>query len=324
MAFFLGCDVSKTKIDVALVDTNNTLLWQDTILNETMVLTGYLLTLISAYPEEHLTGVVEATGQYHYPLLDAAGMIGFDCLVYNPILTKQGIKSSIRGKKTDKSDAILIARMGVRGEGRLYTSEPYMTTKLQTRSYQKLGEMKVSFNKHRDHLQAMSDDVVTEKVAAVFQAVEEAIKQAQAELRSELQNSAQGDVYTTLQTIPGVGPFVASCLIGEIQDVARFKRAKQLTAYVGLDPRIRQSGHTLNNTGKLTKRGSPHARRALFIAANIARRFDPSARAYYDKKRAEGKGYKAANCAVARRLLRIVRAVWLSGKEYDGGLWSCE
>jgi len=167
----------------------------------------------------------------------------------------------------------------------------------------------------------MSGDVMTEQVVAVFQAVEKAITEARAVLYADLQSSADGDVFTRLQTIPGIGPFVASCLIGEIQDMVRFKRAKQLVAYVGLDPKIRQSGHTLNATGRLTKRGTPHARRAIFIAANVARRFDPYCKAYYEKKRSEGKSYTVATCAVARKLLLIVRAVWLSGGAYDMSFW---
>jgi hypothetical protein len=82
MAFFLGCDVSKTKIDVALVDERNCLLWQDVVLNDATVLAGYLLTLAGAYPDQTITGVVEATGRYHYPLLDAAVAVSLDCLVY--------------------------------------------------------------------------------------------------------------------------------------------------------------------------------------------------------------------------------------------------
>jgi transposase len=321
MAYFLGCDVCKTKIDVALVDEQNQVLWQDVVPNAPTVIASYLLTLTGNYPDEHITGVVEATGRYHYPLLDAATAVSFDCKVYNAILTKQGIKASVRGKKTDKSDAVLIARIGARGDGRLYTSEPHMPTKLRVRSYTKLGELKSSLSKHRDYLKAMDERVMTEKIQAVFQAVEDAIEQARTALYKELQSSADGEVFTNLQTIPGIGPFVAACLIGEIQDMVRFKRQKHLIAYIGLDPRVRQSGHSLNSNGHLTKRGTPHARRAIFIAANVARRFDPHMQAYYDKKRAEGKSYTVANCAVARKLLLIVRAVWLSSDTYDPGFW---
>jgi transposase len=132
-----------------------------------------------------------------------------------------------------------------------------------------------------------------------------------------LAESAKGEVFTRLQTIPGIGPYIASSLIGEIQDITRFQTVKALTAYAGLDPKIRQSGHSLNSTGRLTKRGSSYLRRSAFLAANVARRYDPQFQALYDKKRAEGKTYKEANCAVARKLLKVIRSVWLNGRNYE-------
>jgi len=104
----------------------------------------------------------------------------------------------------------------------------------------------------------------------------------------------------------------------------RFNSAHALTAYAGLDPRIRQSGKSLNSTGRLTKRGSSYLRRSAFIAANISRRYDPKFKALYDKKRAEGKPHTVATCVVARKLLGVIRAVWLSEKDYDVSQWPAE
>ena len=58
-------------------------------------------------------------------------------------------------------------------------------------------------------------------------------------------------------------------------------------------------------------------RHSMFIAANIAKRHDTYFKALYDKKRAEGKPYTVANCAVARKLLLVTRAVWMSGDAYS-------
>jgi len=124
-----------------------------------------------------------------------------------------------------------------------------------------------------------------------------------------------------LRSIPGIGPFIAASIIAEVQDTRRFPTAKALIAFAGLDPKIRQSGHTLNSTGRLTKRGSPHLRRSLFIAASVARQHDPYFKALYDKKRAEGKKYTAATVVVARKLLSISRAVWLSEQNYNLSFW---
>jgi transposase len=128
--------------------------------------------------------------------------------------------------------------------------------------------------------------------------------------------SAQGDTFRLLQTIPGIGPYIAASLIGEIQDITRFPKAKHLIAYAGLDTKIRQGGKTLNSTGKLTKRGSSYLRRSLFIGASIARQHDPQFKALYDKKRAEGKTYKEAIVIVARKLLQVIRSILLSRKSY--------
>lgn len=72
----------------------------------------------------------ESTGYSHYPLLRAAAALKLSCRVLNPILTKQAMKATVRGKKTDRSDAVLIARLGLRGEG-----QPPKETKRMTHTY---------------------------------------------------------------------------------------------------------------------------------------------------------------------------------------------
>jgi transposase len=319
MRYFLGFDAAKLKLDLSLVDESGVELWHDKVANDEVILTELLLTLAGEYDGvgNILTAVVEATGRYHYPLLDASLTTQVPCLVYNPLLTKQGIKASVRSKKTDRTDALLIARLGLRGEGRVYTRELYPVTKLHARSYQKLGMVDGVVSRHVTHLTAMSGDNLSETVQAVFAAVRDSITTARKALYKELAKSADGPAFTRLQTIPGIGPYIAASLIGEIQAMERFSSGHALVAYAGLDPKIRQSGKSLNSTGRLSKRGSSYLRRSVFIAANVARQHDPVLKALYDKKRDEGKGYKVATVVVARKLLTIVRAVWLSGENYD-------
>jgi len=146
--------------------------------------------------------------------------------------------------------------------------------------------------------------------------VSQAIATARAEIFKELSKSADGEAYTLLQTIPGIGPYIAASILGEIQNIDRFHSSDSLVAYAGLDPKIKQSGKVLNSTGRLTKRGSSYLRRSLFIAANISRMYDPSLKAYYDKKRSEGKTHTVAVCVVARKLTRIIWSVWKNNKPY--------
>lgn len=319
--YFLGCDVSKLKLDVSLVNAQGIELLSDTVKNEPDAIAEYLLTLAGNYPGETLHCVAEATGVYHLPLAETSYVVGIPCRIYNPIITKGAIKGTIRGKKTDRTDALLIARMGLRGEGRFYTPEPFMATKHYARSCQKLSILSSSFRHHKSHITELLDGELTPDAIDVLKDIQQAIKDARKQLYKDLAESAKGPIFTRLQTIPGIGPYVASSIIGEIQTMERFNTAHALIAYTGLDPRIKQSGHTLNSTGRLTKRGSSYLRRSMFIAANIARQYDPNFKALYDKKRAEGKQYTVANCVVARKLLTVVRAVWLRGEDYDVSRW---
>jgi len=314
--YYLGCDVAKAKIDVSLINAQSQELWIDTVPNEEVAIATFLLTLTGAYAGRKLQVVVEATGTYHYALAQTSHAVGLPCRVYNPIITKSGIKSSVRGKKTDRTDALVIARMGLRGEGRLYVPEPYMATKHYARGCQKLSILNSSFRQYKQHFTELLGGEVTSEAQGLLLGIQTAIQEARAQIYKDLAASANGELFRLLQTIPGIGPYIASSIIGEIQDMCRFQSAKELIAFAGLDPKIRQSGKSLNSTGKLTKRGSSYLRRSIFIAASVARQHDPQFRALYSKKRAEGKTYTEATCAVTRKLLKVVRSVWLNNKAY--------
>jgi transposase len=321
MIFFLGCDVSKNKLDVALIDGAGSKQWTDSVLNNDSSLLHFLLTLQGACPDDELRIVVESTGRYHYPLVDAAGILGIPTVLYNPILTKQQIKASVRGQKTDKSDAVHIARIGLRGDVRYYTPEPYRSVKHYVRGQQKLGQLSSDLKRYEAHLQSVLEVELTEAAKDVMTAIQQQLTAARRQFVADTLALVPTELIGRLRSIPGIGPFIAASIIAEVQDMHRFPTAKALIAFAGLDPKIRQSGHTLNSTGRLTKRGSPHLRRSLFIAASVARQHDPYFKALYDKKRAEGKKYTAATVVVARKLLSISRAVWLSEQNYNLSFW---
>jgi transposase len=127
--YFLGCDVSKRKVDVSLVDEQGVELFVDKVPNTPTEISLLLLTLSGNYIESEIRCVVESTGCFHHPVTEAATGVGLACVVLNPIVTKQQIKATVRGKKTDRTDALIIARLGLRGEGLLYTPEPYLSAK---------------------------------------------------------------------------------------------------------------------------------------------------------------------------------------------------
>lgn len=89
-----------------------------------------------------------------------------------------------------------------------------------------------------------------------------------------------------LMTVPGVSVITASTFIAAIGDIHRFPNASKLVGYLGLDPRVRQSGSSPARHGKITKQGSAPVRHVLVEAAWIAVRSPGPLRAFYERVRA--------------------------------------
>ena len=122
--------------------------------------------------------------------------------------------------------------------------------------------------------------------------------------------------FALILSIPGIGDVTGGAIMGEIGDITRFATPQKLQAFAGLDPRVTQSGQFSGTDNKISKRGSPHLRRALYIAANIARIHDPIFKVHYERLVARGKHPKQALTAVATKLLRVVHAVMTKGVPY--------
>ncbi|AGX44615.1 IS110 family transposase [Clostridium saccharobutylicum] len=120
-----------------------------------------------------------------------------------------------------------------------------------------------------------------------------------------------------LTSIPGIGAVTAAIILSEIGDVTRFKNASSLVAYAGIDPTVKQSGQFLSNNNKMSKRGSPYLRRALFLAASTCTLHESPLNDYYNKKRSEGKHHLTAVGAVAHKLTHIVFAIMRDNKDYE-------
>lgn len=112
-----------------------------------------------------------------------------------------------------------------------------------------------------------------------------------------------------ITTIPGIGPVTGATILGEIGDISRFSNPAKLAAYAGIDVTVSQSGESCSTRNKMSKRGSPYLRKALFQAALVAAFHDPTFSAFYQKKCAEGKHHLTAIGAVARKLVNIIHAI---------------
>lgn len=121
-----------------------------------------------------------------------------------------------------------------------------------------------------------------------------------------------------LKSIPGVGDKLAATLVAEIGNAAQFEDPKQLVAYAGLDPGVHSSGKFTASSNRISKRGSKRLRRALYLAVQCGLRkgINERLKAYYEKKRKEGKPYKVVVIACANKLLHHVYAILVKGEPY--------
>lgn len=119
-----------------------------------------------------------------------------------------------------------------------------------------------------------------------------------------------------LVTLCGFGPRTGARTLAEIGDPARFANGSRLASYAGLSPTDWRSGSSIN--GAFQHRGGNHRlKNAMFIAAFVATQHDPDARAYYQRKRAEGKKHNAAVICVARRRCNLIHAMLTTATPYD-------
>jgi transposase len=144
-------------------------------------------------------------------------------------------------------------------------------------------------------------DVLDREVAAIDRALAELVL-ASAELRR-------------LLTLPGVNVVAACALLAAIGDIRRFPTARQLVGYLGLDPKVRQSGSEPARHGRISKQGPGETRHVLVEAAWHAARTSGPLRAFHERIAAR-RGGNIATVAVARKLAVIAWHMLSRGEDY--------
>jgi hypothetical protein len=138
-----------------------------------------------------------------------------------------------------------------------------------------------------------------------------------------LLQTQQDVVLDRLASTTGVSLMVVAAVVSAIDDPARFKHASQVVAYVGLCPSEHSSGGK-QRLGSITKKGNGYARQMLVQAAwcIIRSRNTSDPLVHWAHRVARRRGRMRAAVAVARRLVRILWAMWRDGTYYDPqGVW---
>jgi transposase len=259
---------------------------------------------------------VEATGAYHLLFAETLRKKGWHIVVINPLLTNRLNRTSLRQVKNDRVDSCSIRQAVILGHGYRYTDTPdILRLKILVQERMGLKQMHTECLQRR-HAHSYKKRAIDTPVIDCFQNVAVNLNKEIKVLERQMAAAAT-ETQELLRSIPGIGAISAATLVAYVGDINRFESPEKLTAYIGLDCRVHESGTSVHGKGYLTKRGNKYLRTVLFNAAFIARRRNHELKRFYDKKIKEGKHHFVAVCAVERKLVHLIFAVWKRGTPFE-------
>lgn len=303
---FVGIDVSKATLDVAVLPTAET--WRAA--NDPDGIDALVARIVGLAPA---LVVLEATGRYEAPAASALATAGVPVAVVNPRQVRDFAKATGRLAKTDTLDAALLALFAerVRPEPRpLPDAESEALAAILARRRQ-LITMLVA-EKNRAHVAAPA---VAKGVAKHVRWLEKELADVDDTLVLAIREStvwrAKDDL---LRAIPGVGRVLATTLLADLPELGRLDR-REIAALVGVAPLNRDSGTFRGQRSVWGGRAT--VRTALYMAALAAARSNPPVKALYVRLVEKGKPKKVALVACMRKLLVTCNAVVRDGAAWE-------
>jgi transposase len=309
----LGVDIAKLKFDAACLVNGK--YKHKAFTNNDPGFNAFIHWFIALCGDTKPLICMEATGSYSFPLADFLANQGHAVSLVNPVKIHAFAKSELSRAKTDKADAKLIARYALVIQPPLWTPPPVNIRELQAlvRRVEHLLEM---IRMERNRLDT-ANAKVTGSINTVLHTLETELETTRQAIRDHINTDPglkqRGDL---LLTIPGIGEATIAHLLVALSQHHAFTHAKQVVAFAGLAPALRQSGQWSGST-RIAKTGDASLRKALYMPALCALRFNPLISAFCKRLKANGKNGKAIACAAMRKLIHIAFGVLKSGKPFD-------
>lgn len=252
---------------------------------------------------------MEATGRHHLKLADKVALLGGRCLVVNPGHAKKYLGFVDSRAKTDKIDALGLARLAEREGENL---RPYKTVPPQVQKARDLLVQRRALKESLVALEQVAGQTGSGHLNETIAFMERSVKALNKELELALKDYPG---YKRLRTIPSIGPMSAAILVCTFER-GEFATSDSLVAFAGLDPRPRDSG---KHRGKrsLSHQGDAQLRTILFMAARAGGRSGAYFKPYYDAQKAKGLSSTEACVILARKLLRVAWSVYKKEKAFE-------
>jgi len=318
-SFVIGIDVSKEKFDVALLQENKN--------NKTAIFMnnskGYknLWKWLKKHKATDCFACLEATGVYGENL--AVFLHERDVLVsvVNPARVKGFRQSELGRTKTDEADAALIARFCRAMKPALWEPPAPHVRTLQALVY-RLENLNLMHIQETNRLQ-VAHDSLKKNIKSSIRFIEEQISDIKKEIKEHIKkHESLKEKQKLLESIPGVGEVTIATILTFLEQPQKFRCAKQVAAFVGLNPKQCQSGSSVRGRTRLSKTGNALLRKSLYMPALSAQRFNPVLADFAQQLEKKGKSKMVILGAVMRKLLHIIYGVLKSGKPFNPSICS--
>lgn len=320
--FFVGCDVSKKKLDLALLVSLEPLKLRSKVVPNDrpgwMGLIEWACRQVSCTPGE-LHVVMEATGAYHEAAAYALSQAGVKVSVVHPALVRDFAKGLAVRSKTDSADRAVLARYGAFVKPPLWQAPAPEIVELKSL----LGRLQVI----EEELARESNRLEKAQVSVTAHAVLDSLHKNLAFLeqqKHELERRIDDHIDAhpqlkrdreLLESIPAIGRKTA-CRMLSVLHSRPFRSAASVAAYLGLVPVQHQSGTSVYKPPRLSKAGPAAMRAAIYMPAIVASRVNPDVRAHYKRLVAQGKSKMSALGAAMRKLVHICFGVIKNQQPY--------
>lgn len=265
---------------------------------------------------------MEATGVYYVDLAVRLHDAGIALSVINPRAAHNFAKALMRNSKTDAVDADALAQFAERMDfvPWMRPSSEALALRAYSRRIDALTRDRAAAKNQLHALCACQDTPkgVLQDVKLAIAQLQKRIERLAAEARALIKQYPQLEQnFQLLLSIKGVGQTSSIALLGELCVLPEGLTHKQWVKYAGLDPRLFQSGKSVEKAPHLSKAGNRHVRQALYMPALSAKRHDPHVRAYFEHLLARGKKKLQAVCAVMRKLLHAIHGMLKHQMPFD-------
>jgi transposase len=296
---FIGIDVAKQQLEVAAHESD----YQFRCPNKASAFGGLIAELISLRPA---LIVLEATGGLEIRVVSALHAAGLPVVVVNPRQVRDFAKALGQLAKTDRLDARVLAHFAaaIKPPLRPIKSKEAQELDALTGRRSQLIEMLTDEKNRRS---SAPSDTVRDKIKEHIDWLEECIAELDEQLKALLQSSTDWQAKDEiLQSVPGIGPVTSFSMIADLPELGLLNR-QQISKLVGVAPLNSDSGQRRGTRHIYGGRG--RLRRALYMAALTALRFNPVIKEFYQRLCANQKPFKVAITACMRKLISIINVM---------------